>query len=346
MKKNIFLMLLITIIAILSGCASNKGKNTVIKEEIYALGTVIQIQIYDADEEKAKKAIEESEKRVQEIENKMTVNKEKSEVILINENSGINSVQVSPDTFYVIQKAKKYSDLSGGAFDLTVEPIVKLWGIGTENARVPKQEEIDALLGLVDYNDVLLDESTNQVKLNREGQAIDLGAIAKGYAGDEVKKILKEHGIKTAFVNLGGNVVTLGSKLDGSPWRIGVQNPLDERGKHIAVIEVVDETLVTSGNYERYFIEDGKRYHHIIDPKTGYPAEAGIISSTIVTNSSIDADALSTSVYVLGLEKGMELIESLENVEAVIVTEDKKIYVTSGLKERFKLENEEFQLAN
>ncbi|NLK97287.1 MAG: FAD:protein FMN transferase [Epulopiscium sp.] len=346
MKKNIFLMLLITIIAILSGCASNKGKNTVIKEEIYALGTVIQIQIYDADEEKAKKAIEESEKRVQEIENKMTVNKEKSEVILINENSGINSVQVSPDTFYVIQKAKKYSDLSGGAFDLTVEPIVKLWGIGTENARVPKQEEIDALLGLVDYNDVVLDESTNQVKLNREGQAIDLGAIAKGYAGDEVKKILKEHGIKTAFVNLGGNVVTLGSKLDGSPWRIGVQNPLDERGKHIAVIEVVDETLVTSGNYERYFIEDGKRYHHIIDPKTGYPAEAGIISSTIVTNSSIDADALSTSVYVLGLEKGMELIESLENVEAVIVTEDKKIYVTSGLKERFKLENEEFQLAN
>jgi thiamine biosynthesis lipoprotein len=346
MKKNIFLILLITIIAILSGCASNKGKNTVIKEEIYALGTVIQIQIYDADEEKAKKAIEESEKRVQEIENKMTVNKEKSEVILINENSGINSVQVSPDTFYVIQKAKKYSDLSGGAFDLTVEPIVKLWGIGTENARVPKQEEIDALLGLVDYNDVVLDESTNQVKLNREGQAIDLGAIAKGYAGDEVKKILKEHGIKTAFVNLGGNVVTLGSKLDGSPWRIGVQNPLDERGKHIAVIEVVDETLVTSGNYERYFIEDGKRYHHIIDPKTGYPAEAGIISSTIVTNSSIDADALSTSVYVLGLEKGMELIESLENVEAVIVTEDKKIYVTSGLKDRFKLENEEFQLAN
>ena len=121
---------------------------------------------------------------------------------------------------------------------------------------------------------------------------------------------------------------------------------MDERGKHIAVIEVVDETLVTSGNYERYFIEDGKRYHHIIDPKTGYPAEAGIISSTIVTNSSIDADALSTSVYVLGLEKGMELIESLENVEAVIVTEDKKIYVTSGLKDRFKLENEEFQLAN
>lgn len=346
MKKNISLIFLITIVSILSGCANNKGTNTVIKEEIYALGTVIQIQIYDGDEDKAKKAIEESAKRIQEIENKMTVNQEKSEVIQINENSGKNFVQISPDTFYVIEKAKHYSDLTEGAFDLTIEPIVKLWGIGTEHARVPKQEEIDDLLDLVDYKDVILDKNTQQVKLNKKGQAIDLGAIAKGYTGDEVKKILKENGIKTAFVNLGGNVVTLGSKLDGSPWRIGVQNPLDERGKHIAVIEVVDETIVTSGNYERYFMENGKRYHHIIDPKTGYPAEAGIISSTIVTDASIDADALSTSVYVLGLEKGMGLIESLENVEAVIVTEDKKIYVTSGLKDRFKLENEEFQLAN
>ncbi|NLM13774.1 MAG: FAD:protein FMN transferase [Epulopiscium sp.] len=346
MKKNISLIFLITIVSILSGCANNKGTNTVIKEEIYALGTVIQIQIYDGDEDKAKKAIEESAKRIQEIENKMTVNQEKSEVIQINENSGKNFVQISPDTFYVIEKAKHYSDLTEGAFDLTIEPIVKLWGIGTEHARVPKQEEIDDLLDLVDYKDVILDKNTQQVKLNKKGQAIDLGAIAKGYTGDEVKKILKENGIKTAFVNLGGNVVTLGSKLDGSPWRIGVQNPLDERGKHIAVIEVVDETIVTSGNYERYFMENGKRYHHIIDPKTGYPAEAGIISSTIVTDASIDADALSTSVYVLGLEKGMALIESLENVEAVIVTEDKKIYVTSGLKDRFKLENEEFQLAN
>lgn len=346
MKKNISLIFLITIVSILSGCANHKGTNTVIKEEIYALGTVIQIQIYDGDEDKAKKAIEESAKRIQEIENKMTVNQEKSEVIQINENSGKNFVQISPDTFYVIEKAKHYSDLTEGAFDLTIEPIVKLWGIGTEHARVPKQEEIDDLLDLVDYKDVILDKNTQQVKLNKKGQAIDLGAIAKGYTGDEVKKILKENGIKTAFVNLGGNVVTLGSKLDGSPWRIGVQNPLDERGKHIAVIEVVDETIVTSGNYERYFMENGKRYHHIIDPKTGYPAEAGIISSTIVTDASIDADALSTSVYVLGLEKGMGLIESLENVEAVIVTEDKKIYVTSGLKDRFKLENEEFQLAN
>jgi thiamine biosynthesis lipoprotein len=346
MKKNIYWFLIIVVISVLSGCTGNKGTNTVIKDEIYALGTVIQIQIYDADEDKAQKAIEESVKRIQEIENKMSVNIENSEVNQINEYSGVNSVKISPDTFYVIEKAKKYSELSGGAFDLTIEPIIKLWGIGTENARVPKKEEIEPLLDLVDYNDVILDDNSKEVKLSKKGQAIDLGAIAKGYAGDEVKKILKDHGIPTAFVNLGGNVVTLGSKPDGSSWRIGVQNPFEERGKHIAVIEVKDETVVTSGNYERYFIEDGKRYHHIIDPKTGYPAEAGIISSTIVTNSSIDADALSTSVYVLGLEKGMELIESLEHVEAAIITEDKKIYVTSGLKDRFKLENEEFILAN
>lgn len=182
------------------------------------------------------------------------------------------------------------------------------------------------------------------VKLRNKGQAIDLGAIAKGYAGDEVKRILTNNGIDTAFVNLGGNVVTIGTKLDGSPWRIGIQNPLDERGSHLAIIEIKDRAVVTSGNYERYFIEDGKKYHHIMNPKTGYPAEEGIISSTIVSDSSIDADALSTSLYVMGLEKGLSLIEKMENVEAVIITDDNKVYITAGLKDSFKLTNPKFDL--
>ena len=177
MKRNILLILLITIVSTFSGCTNNK--ETTIKEEIYALGTVIQIQIYDKDIKKAQKTIDEAIKRVQEIENKMTVNKEMSEVILINENSGMNSVQVSTDTFYVIQKAKEYSELSSGFFDLTIEPIVKSWGIGTDNARIPKKEEIDSLLHLVNYKDVKLDENMKRVQLNRKGQAIDLGAIAK-----------------------------------------------------------------------------------------------------------------------------------------------------------------------
>lgn len=347
MKKNVLLFILFLIIIILPGCSKKvQEANKPIREEIFSLGTVIEIQAYDEDMEKAKKAIAEAVKRVQEIENRMTVNKEISETILINESSGKNSVQVSPDTFFVIQKAKGYSQLTKGAFDLTIEPIVKLWGIGTDHARIPEKEEIDSLLNLVNYEDVKLDEKMNRIQLNREGQAIDLGAIAKGYAGDEIKRILNEHGINTAFINLGGNVVTLGSKIDGSPWRIGLQNPLDERGRHIAVIEVVDETVVTSGNYERYFIEDGKRYHHIIDPKTGYPAATGVISSTVVTDASIDADALSTSVYVLGLEKGMELIEGLDHVEGIIITEHKEVYVSRGLRERFTITDEAYILVD
>ncbi|NLK20844.1 MAG: FAD:protein FMN transferase [Epulopiscium sp.] len=347
MNKKLVAIIFLVLISILSGCHKNKGlPSKPISNQTFALGTVIDIQVYDKDDQKARQAIEESINRVAEIEKKMTVNKKISEVISINKNAGEKSVVVSPDTFFVISEAKKYSELSQGAFDLTIEPIVKLWGIGTNHAKIPKKEEINSLLSLVNYKDVKLNKTTYNVGLSKKGQAIDLGAIAKGYAGDEIKRVLEEQGIHTAFINLGGNVVTIGTKLDGGHWKIGIQNPLDERGKHIAVVEVKDETVVTSGNYERYFIEDGKRYHHIINPKNGYPAEAGIISSTIVTKSSIDADALSTSVYVLGLEKGMKLIKDLDDVECVIITEDNKVYITSGLKERFRIVDPQFTLVD
>ena len=249
MKKSmIFVTILIIIITTLLSCNNkgNKENENIIQEEIFALGTIIEFKIYDEDSKKAKKAIDESIWRIREIEEKMTINKEKSEVISINQNAGIDFVNVSPDTFFVIQKSSEYSKLSEGAFDLTVEPLVKLWGIGTKDARIPKKEEIDSLLSLINYEDLLLDEKNLSVKLRNKGQAIDLGAIAKGYAGDEVKRILTNNGIDTAFVNLGGNVVTIGTKLDGSPWRIGIQNPLDERGSHLAIIEIKDRAVVTS----------------------------------------------------------------------------------------------------
>lgn len=348
MKKNIVLLVIIIIVIVMGlflGCdKSSEFDNNFITEDFFALGTIIQIKVFDVDTQKAKKAIDESIARVTEIENKMTINKDDSEVIEINSNAGENGVQVSYDTFYVIKKAGEYGRFSEGAFDLTIEPIVKLWGIGTKQARIPKDEEIISTLSLVNYKDVMLDETNNSVKLEKKGQAIDLGAIAKGYAGDEIKRILMDNGITTAFINLGGNVVTLGNKLDGTSWKIGIQNPVEKRGNHIAVIEVIDKTVVTSGNYERYFIEDGKRYHHIINPKTGYPAEEGVISSTIVADSSIDADALSTAVYVMGLDKGLDFIENMDKVEAAIITKDNKIYITSGLRENIKISNPQFTL--
>ena len=171
---------------------------------------------------------------------------------------------------------------------------------------------------------------------------MDLGAIAKGYTADEVKKVLLNNKINSALINLGGNVYAIGTNPDGDDWNIGIQNPLSTRGEYLGTISVTDKSIVTSGNYERFFIKDGIRYHHIFDPKTGYPAEEGLISTTIVSDKSIDGDALSTSTYILGLDKGIKLVESIKGVEAIFVTKDKKVYVTPGLKNNFKLTSKEF----
>ena len=303
------------------------------------MGTVIQLKVYGKN---ADKATEKALQRISDIENKMSVNIETSEITKLNAKAGISQVKLSADTYSVIEKAIHYSKLTEGALDVTIEPIVKLWGIGTDKEKVPSKNEILEKLKLVDYKDILIDKKNSTVQLRKAGQAIDLGAIAKGYTADEIKKVLLDNKINSALINLGGNVFAMGSKLDGADWNIGIQNPLDTRGKYLGTINVTDKSMVTSGNYERFFIVDGKRYHHIFDPKTGYPSQTGVISTTIISNKSIDGDALSTSTYIMGLEKGLKLIESIKDVDAIFITEDKKVYVTSGLKGSFNLTNEEF----
>jgi len=197
-------------------------------------------------------------------------------------------------------------------------------------------------LKLVDYKDIISDKKNSTIMLGRTNQAIDLGAIAKGYTADEVKKVLLSNKISSAIINLGGNVYALGNKLDGTSWNIGIQNPLSTRGEYLGTINVTDKSIVTSGNYERFFIKDGVRYHHIFDPKNGYPADKGVISTTIVSDKSIDGDALSTSTYILGLDKGLKLVESIKGVEGIFITNDKKVYVTPGLKDSFELTDKEF----
>ncbi|MGH4124171.1 MAG: FAD:protein FMN transferase [Clostridium sp.] len=303
------------------------------------MGTIVQLKVYGKN---AEKATENALKRISDIENKMSVNIETSEITKLNKKAGNSGQKLSQDTYCVIEKSIKYSKLTGGSLDATIEPIVKLWGIGTDKERVPSKSEIEKKLKLVDYKDIVLDSKNSTVKLRRFGQAIDLGAIAKGYTADEIKKVLIDNKISSALINLGGNVFAIGNKPDGNSWNIGVQNPLDTRGQYLGTISVSDKSMVTSGNYERYFIVDGKRYHHIFDPKTGYPSEAGLISVTIVSDKSIDGDALSTSAYILGLSKGFKLIESIKGVDAIFITEDKKVHVTSGIKNSFNLTNKEF----
>jgi thiamine biosynthesis lipoprotein len=330
-------MLLLVFLSIFLIACKNNAKP--VEKETYMMGTIIHLKVYGSN---AKNATEKALQRISDIENKMSVNIETSEITKINAKAGISEEKLSTDTYSVIEKSVQYSKLTQGALDATIEPIVKLWGIGTDKERIPSQNEIDEKLKLVDYNDIILDSKNSTVKLRRIGQAIDLGAIAKGYTADEVKKVLISNKISSALINLGGNVYAIGNKTDGTSWNIGVQNPLDTRGQYIGTISVTDKSIVTSGNYERYFIKDGKRYHHIFDSKTGYPSESGIISTTIISDNSIDGDALSTSTYILGLTKGLKLVESIKGVDAIFITADKKVYITNGIKDKFNLTSKEF----
>ena len=300
----------------------------------FCMGTLAMQKVYG---NKARLAASETAQRFREIEEMMSASLPGSEIGRLNALAGKGGVNLSSETFGVLETSIKYARLSGGAFDVTVGPLVKAWAVTSGEPRVPEPDEVGRLIELVDYKSMLLDRTCLSAKLEKPGQMVDLGGIAKGFAADEAIRIYRKYGIKSAYVNLGGNIAVLGRKPDGSLWRIGIQNPRAERGKHIGILEVSDKAVVTSGDYERYFEKDGRRYHHIIDPKTGYPADSGIISATIAAEASIDADALSTAVFVLGLDRGMELIGSLEGVEGIFITDDKKVYVTEGLKKDFRM---------
>ena len=231
----------------------------------------------------------------------------------------IQPVKVHEDTFEVIEKALEYASLSNGAFDITIYQLSNC-GNWLGSSRVPSDEEIKEKLKLVDYQKVMLNKDEGTVYLKEKGMGIDLGAIAKGYAADEVVRVLSQAGVKHALINMGGNVIVIGSKPNGQPWKIGIQDPRsDVLQQHIAVVETANESVVSSGDYERY-IEDvykktGVRYHHIFDPSTGYPANKGLMAVTVVAEKSIDADALSTVVFVMGADEGLDIIEQMENVK-------------------------------
>lgn len=343
LKKTYIAFILVIFLVLVTACKSS-NQNQPVTETTFLLDTLNKITAYGPN---ASEAINEAFDRVAEIENKMTSHSNESEVVRINKASGHESVMISPDTFYVIEKGLDYSEKTKGRFDITIGPLVQLWGIGTENERVPSKIEIIEALELVDYKELILDPDKKSVKLKRPNMAIDLGAIAKGYAADEAARILRNKGIKNAVIDLGGNIFALGKKPDGNPWRVGIQDPSDNRGKSFATVEVSDKTLVTSGPYERFFEKNGKRYHHILDPDNGYPVQNGLISTTIITSKSIDADSLSTAVFAMGLKEGMKFIENLEGVDAILVTENFDVYTSSGVHQyNFQLIDDKYRLIN
>jgi len=259
-----------------------------------------------------------------------------SDVVAVNEHAGQRAVKVSPEVFYVTDQALEFAELSEGAFDPTVAPLTDLWGFFSDyEYRVPDPEEIEDTLQLVNYTLVELDPNDQTIFLPLSGMGLELGGIAKGFIVDRTLEILSEAGVENAFVNA-GDIGLLGTRPDGEPWRIGVRNPRDQRDM-IAVLPLKNKAVDTSGDYERAFEEDGIRYHHILDPETGMPAKA-LASVTVIAATTMEADVLSTAAFVLGPEKGFELIEALPAVDGIFVTPELEITYTSGLEDSIEME--------
>lgn len=344
MLKKGLVLLAITIGVSFSGCYKNANYNKIepVSRTELLMGTSIKITLYDYED---KKSLDKAFERIKEIEDTVSINKEGTELVELNNNAGIKPVKLSDDSIEIIEKGMEYSRMSEGSYDISIGPLVKLWSIGLPEAKVPAQKEIEETLKVINYKDVEI-KNNNEVFLKEKGMILDLGSIAKGYAADEVVELLEREGVTKAVVDLGGNIYVMGEKAENQDWKIGVQNPIAPRGSAIGSILLEDKSIVTTGVYERYIETDEKRYHHVLNPKTGFPYETEIAGVTIVADKSIDADSLSTLTFTKGVEEGLKFIEKINNVEAIFVTNDKEIYKTSGIKDNFKLINNEFKVMN
>ena len=238
---------------------------------------------------------------------------------------------LSDDMTDLLATALYYCERSGGAFDITTEPLSSLWNFSGTSPSVPPAEAIEKARKKVDYKKLRLDGTRSTLTFLDPGTSIDLGAIAKGYIADQLKAYLLDSGVESAMINLGGNVLCVGSRPDGTPFTVGLQKPFADRNETFAQVEVSDLSVVASGVYERHFVEDGKNYHHILDPSTGYPYDNGLISVTILSERSVDGDALSTTCFSLGLSRGMELVESMDGVYVCFIDEDYQIHYSDGM---------------
>ena len=310
----------------------NLNRTEKYEKTFLALGTMNVISAYGKN---SKQAVDSACERVQEIHGRMSLYEKDSDVAKINCNAGREAQEIHADTFSLLKRSAEFSVLSGGAFDITIRPLTELWGFGKKKNYVPAKDEIERALPLVNYRDLLLDEEHCTAYLVKAGQSIDLGGIAKGYAADEAKRILMQHKISDALINLGGNIVAMGHREDGLPWRIGVQNPLSARGEYIGTIEASDKTIVTSGSNEQFFIRDGVRYHHIIDPRTGYPADSELLSVTVICSSSTDADGLTTGIFVSGISDSMTLLKNAD-AQAIFIMQNNDLFLTECLQNTFK----------
>lgn len=323
--KKYFISAMLSALLFLTGCSAESSPEPV-QGTFFAMDTMMDFTIYGKSG-----LIDQSESLIASLESLVSVTDANSELYAINQTgSGTLTGKASS----LMEQALEICRRTDGALDLSIYPIVRAWGFTTGSYQVPDEETIQSLLPLVDYTQIQYDAAIGVVTLP-EGMEIDLGSVAKGYAGQLVAQMLREHGVQSALLNLGGSVQTVGAKPDGSPWQIGIKDPQGEDA--MMVLSVEDQAVVTSGGYERYFEQDGQAYWHIMDPSTGHPADSGLISVTIVGDEGVVCDGLSTALFVMGLEKAADLWAQSGDFEAVFVTASGEVYITEGLRDRFAL---------
>ncbi len=351
MRKKYLLIAGIVICCIAGGCGNRKAETEAVQNEfteseettentkeavrdIFAMDTYMTVKAYG---ENADEAVELAEAEILRLDALLSTGAEDSEIAQINANGG---GAVSDDTAYLLMRSLELYDDTEGAFNIAVYPIMEAWGFTGGNYNVPEDEVLQPLLQLTDVSAIDLNQEKMQVTFDTPGMKIDLGGIAKGYTSARIMDIFMECGVESGLVSLGGNVQALGRKTDGSFWKVAIQNPDDASG-YIGVLETADKAVITSGGYERYFEEDGVTYHHIIDPATGYPAENGLVSVTIVSADGTLADGLSTSLFIMGKDKAIDYWKDRSDIfDMILMTDDGKIYISEGIEDSFSSDYE------
>ena len=330
------------LIIMLVGCSSENEVNTSkttstttvndtipASKEFFAMDTYMEVNAYGDNGEKA---VAKAEKEVNKLDSILSTGKSTSEISKLNKNK---KQVVSANTMSLIKESIKISKATNGAFNPTIYPLMELWGFTTKNYYVPKDNEIKPLLNHMDIDSIKIDESKNEVSFIDSNMKIDLGAIAKGYTSSKIIDIFKDNNIKSGMVTLGGNVQVLGKKPDGSLWKVGIQNPIGE-DEYLGVLQTSDKAVITSGGYERNFTKNGRTYHHILDPSNGYPANNGLTSVTIISSDGTLADALSTSLFVMGKDKAIDFYKkSNYNFDFILYTSDNKLIISDGIEDIF-----------
>lgn len=333
--------------AVLALAACAPAAPTPYNQQELVYGTVVNLTLYGDKAAAAGAAIA---AELRDIDNRMSTQKPGSELNAVNAKAGREAVAVSGPTIEVLERGLAIARASDGLFDPSIGPLVELWNVVGENPTVPDQAAVDKARSLVDWRRIAVDEAKKTIFLGRPGMRLDFGGLAKGYAADRAAAIARGYGVESGLLSMGeSSLYMIGGKPDGNDWRVGIQNPLPgkdfevEHGSLLGVLSCRDTVVDTSGPYQRFFVRDGKRYHHIMDPRTGRPAENKLEQVTIVTPAAEDIpDGVSTVCYVLGLEQGLAFAKRYPQADAIFVTADKQVYLTPGLRSRFQLLDKTF----